>query len=216
MTNPFTTFAPTVTPPRLPETDVSFTLHDTSVGRLLLACAAGRLILCAYAVDDLAQQAHLGRVAAAVSPRILRHPAPLDTARQQLDDYLLGRRQAFDLATGLTLTTTFQRSVLSGLSGTAYGQTTSYGALAASIGAPTAARAVGSALGANPLCIVLPCHRVLPAASVAARSAVCVNAPGIPGVFTHTGGAAIGGYAGGPAAKAALLTLEAGRSAVPE
>jgi methylated-DNA-[protein]-cysteine S-methyltransferase len=64
--------------------------------------------------------------------------------------------------------------------------TTSYGELAARIDHPGAARAVGTALGANPLCIVLPCHRVLPA----------------------SGG--VGGYAGGSTAKETLLRLEAG------
>ena len=69
-----------------------------------------------------------------------------------------------------------------------YGESTTYGALATAIARPGAARAVGSALGANPVCVIVPCHRVLPA-----------------------GGAVdgdVGGYAGGPAAKALLLALE--------
>ena len=79
------------------------------------------------------------------------------------------------------------RAVLGALTQVGYGATTTYGELAAAIDRPGAARAVGTALGGNPLCIVVPCHRVLPA----------------------SGG--IGGYAGGPAAKAHLLALESGR-----
>jgi methylated-DNA-[protein]-cysteine S-methyltransferase len=89
------------------------------------------------------------------------------------------------VATSLAVATPFQREVLAGLGATAYGRTTTYGELAGRIGRPRASRAVGTALGGNPLCLVLPCHRVLPA------------------------GGGVGGYAGGPAAKEKLLTLEA-------
>lgn len=188
MSSPFA-FDPPLTPPVLPESDVSYAVHPTSVGRLLLASAGGRLVLCAYAVDAVAEDALLRRVARAVSPRVLRHERPLDSARRQVDEYLHGRRRGFDLPVELTLASPFQREVLTGLGRTAYGERTTYGALARAIDHAGAARAVGMALGANPLCLVLPCHRVLPS----------------------SGG--IGGYAGGPAAKEALLALEAaGRS----
>ena len=65
-----------------------------------------------------------------------------------------------------------------------FGQTTSYGALASAVGRPGAARAVGSTLGANPLCVVVPCHRVL------------------------AGSGSLNGYAGGADAKRFLLDLE--------
>lgn len=182
--SPFAPFAPPITTPRLPDSDVAYAAHDTPVGRLLLASAAGRLVLCAYAADPAAEDAHLTRVAGAVSPRILRRAAPLDEARRQLDDYLAGQRHTFDLTTDLSLARPFQATVLGELTHTTYGHRTTYGALAAAIDHPGAARAVGTALAGNPLCIVLPCHRVVPAA----------------------GG--LGGYAGGSAAKAALLALE--------
>src|SRR5512139_2903378 len=87
-----------------------------------------------------------------------------------------------------TPTSPLQREVLTGLAArVGYGERTTYAVLAAAVEHPGAARAVGTALGANPLCIVLPCHRVLPA----------------------SGG--VGGYAGGPAAKEHLLALEAAR-----
>ena len=125
------------------------------------------------------------RLAREISPRVLRQPAALDEVRRQLDEYLDGRRHEFDLEVDLALATPFQRLVLSDLpSHTSYGRTTTYGRLAGEIHRPKAARAVGTALGANPLCVVLPCHRVI----------------GASGALT--------GYAGGLDAKRFLLNLE--------
>lgn len=174
-------------PPQLTG-DVSYVAHDTPVGRLLLAARPdGRLLASSYAPDDETEDAVLTRLSRQVSPRVLRDPRALDGARAAMDDYLDGRRYAFDeIEVDLALATPFQRDVLPALrSGTAYGQRTSYGSLAAAVGRPRAARAVGAALGANPLCIVLPCHRVVAA----------------DGALT--------GYAGGLAAKEYLLDLEA-------
>ena len=163
MTNPFTTFDPPLAgPPVLPPTDVSYTLEDTEVGRLLLAVTAdGALVTCTYAA-----------------------------ARRALAAYLAGTARRIDLRTDLALASAFQREVLTGLAArVGYGERTTYAVLASAVDHPGAARAVGSALGANPLCIVLPCHRVLVA----------------------SGG--VGGYAGGPAAKEHLLALEAAHAA---
>jgi methylated-DNA-[protein]-cysteine S-methyltransferase len=97
-----------------------------------------------------------------------------------------GGARSVDVPTDLALATPFQREVLTGLAArVGYGERTTYGELASAVEHPGAARAVGTALGGNPLCIVLPCHRVLPA----------------------SGG--VGGYAGGAAAKEHLLALEA-------
>ena len=178
-------------PPRL-QGDVSYVAHDTAVGRLLLAIRAdGTLLASSFAPDGAAEDVVLGRLSRLVSPRVVRDPRALDQVRTALDGYLAGQAHTLeDLPVDLTLATDFQRQVLPALRrATAYGERTSYGALATVIGRPTAARAVGAALGANPLCIVLPCHRVLPAA----------------------GG--VGGYAGGPAAKEHLLALEAAHAA---
>ena len=79
---------------------------------------------------------------------------------EQLREYFAGARPTFDL----TLTprgTEFQRLVWMALRPIPYGVTTSYGAIAASIGRPTASRAVGAANGQNPIAIVVPCHRVI-------------------------------------------------------
>ena len=188
MTNPFTTFDPPLAgPPDLPPTDVSYAVEDTEVGRLLLAVRAdGALVTCTYVSDTAAEERWLERLAAAVSPRVLRQPASTDAARRALTAYLSGSARSVDVRTDLSLASAFQRTVLTGLAArVGYGERTTYAALAGAVDRPGAARAVGSALGSNPLCIVLPCHRVLPA----------------------SGG--VGGYAGGPAAKEHLLALEA-------
>ena len=184
-------FAPPVKPPNLPMSDVAYVVEDTAVGRMLLACNASRALIASTFVPDLdAESVWLDRLARRVSPRLLRLPRALDSARRELDAYLRGELRNFELATDLALTTPFQRTVLRHLAATVpYGHRTTYGALAKDIEHPSAPRAVGTALGANPLCIVLPCHRVV----------------AVSGALT--------GYAGGLAAKEYLLTLESpGRS----
>lgn len=84
----------------------------------------------------------------------------LHAARKQLEEYFAGRREAFDLPLAPS-GTPFQRSVWQSLARIAFGQTQSYGDIARHIGRPKAVRAVGAANGANPLPIVLPCHRVI-------------------------------------------------------
>lgn len=101
----------------------------------------------------------------------------------QLDEYLAGERHEFDLATA-PAGTDFQRQVWAAMRQIPYGRTVSYGELAAEIGRPRAARAVGAAIGRNPISIVVPCHRVV----------------GASGELI--------GYAGGADAKRWLLDLE--------
>ena len=111
------------------------------------------------------------------------HPV-LREARAQLAEYFDGRRSSFDLPLDLQGGTAFQRSVWDALLAIPRGGTTSYGVLSRSIGQPAAVRAVGAAVGRNPLSIVVPCHRVV----------------GADGSLT--------GYAGGLERKTALLRLE--------
>src|SRR5262245_37444750 len=180
----FTT--PEPTPPVLPDADVAYALHDTPIGTMLLAVAHGRAVASSFGDEETMTN----RLARAVSPRVLRRPRALDDVRRQLDDYLAGNRRTFDLEVDLALATPFQRLVLTDLPlHTSYGRTTTYGAVAGDIQKPKAARAVGTALGANPVCVVLPCHRVI----------------GASGALT--------GYAGGLDAKRFLLNLEANRVA---
>lgn len=111
------------------------------------------------------------------------HPV-LQEAARQLQQYLGGQRQHFDLPLDLSGGTAFQQSVWRALLQIGRGQTTSYGALGRQLGNPSAVRAVGAAVGRNPLSVVVPCHRVL----------------GADGSLT--------GYAGGLDRKRDLLTLE--------
>jgi methylated-DNA-[protein]-cysteine S-methyltransferase len=116
-------------------------------------------------------------------PHAPAHPV-LVQAIAQLDDYFAGRRTQFDLPLDLHGGTPFQQSVWRALLAIPAGGTTSYGALSESMGRPSAVRAVGAAVGRNPVSIVVPCHRVL----------------GRDGSLT--------GYAGGLERKSALLELE--------
>ena len=170
-------------PPRLEGGDVFYALHDTPVGTLVLAATRqGTLVACSYDAEEVVT----ARLAARLSPRVLREPHRLDEARRQVDAYVGGRRRSFDVPASAVLASAFAQRVLGALSRVPYGSTTTYQAIARAIGAPRAARAVGHALGSNPLCIVLPCHRVL-------RS-----------------DGSLGGYAGGLAVKQRLLDLEGG------
>ena len=180
-------FDPPVRPPVLTGGDVGYVVEDLGIGRLLLAARPdGTLLASSFAPTEADADAVLDRLARLVSPGVLRGGPATDGARRQLDEYLAGRRRTFDLATDTVLATPFQRTVLERLAhDVGYGTTTSYGALAAAIGRPAASRAVGAALGSNPLCIVLPCHRVVAASG------------------------ALTGYAGGVEAKRQLLELEA-------
>lgn len=94
-----------------------------------------------------------------VARTVRRHPV-LDRAAEQLAEYFAGRRVDFDLPLD-PRGTAVQRAVWLALATIPFGATTSYGALAASLGRPRAARAIGHANARNPLSIVLPCHRVL-------------------------------------------------------
>jgi methylated-DNA-[protein]-cysteine S-methyltransferase len=111
------------------------------------------------------------------------HPV-LREATRQLLDYFAGRRTRFDLPLDLSHGTDFQQAVWQALRGIPPGATTSYGALGARIGNRAAVRAVGAAVGRNPISVIVPCHRVIGA------------------------GGALTGYAGGLDRKTALLTLE--------
>jgi methylated-DNA-[protein]-cysteine S-methyltransferase len=179
-------FAPPTKPPILPVSDISYVVEDTIIGPILLARnESGALIASSFVGGPGAEDVLLRRMARQVSPRVLRQPRALDEARRELDAYLRGDLLAFDLPTDLVLATPFQRIVLSHLAGAiGYGHRTTYGALAREIERPSASRAVGAALGANPLCVILPCHRVVAASG------------------------ALTGYAGGLAAKEYLLALE--------
>lgn len=88
--------------------------------------------------------------------------AVLETAVQQLDEYFAGKRQSFDVAVSWS-GTPFQEQIWQQLSELSFGEVVSYGQLGLATGRPSAGRAVGGAVGANPIPIIVPCHRVLAA-----------------------------------------------------
>ena len=87
-------------------------------------------------------------------------PEPFAQATRQLREYFAGERTAFQLPLRLR-GTPFQREVWDALGRIPFGETRTYGEVAAALGRPRAARAVGAANGQNPLCIVVPCHRLI-------------------------------------------------------
>lgn len=124
---------------------------DSPVGRLLLAGDGESLIQVCFQSGPRPQKLRDGWVANA---------APFRKALTQLDEYFAGERRRFDLPLA-PRGTDFQRRVWRALLDIPYGKTISYGELARRIGNPSASRAVGLANGANPLPIVVPCHRVI-------------------------------------------------------
>ncbi len=108
----------------------------------------------------------------------------LGAARQQLQDYLSGIRQHFDLPLDLSRGTAFQRQVWRVLQRVPFGKLRSYRWVAARVGGPRYARAVGNAVGANPLPLIVPCHRIVGQ------------------------DASLGGFSGGLPTKRKLLLLE--------
>jgi methylated-DNA-[protein]-cysteine S-methyltransferase len=127
----------------------------------------------------MADQAH----APADQHRWARTTAQFADVVEQLDEYFAGQRETFDVRLRL-VGTDFQQRVWAALQDIPYGQTRSYGELAAVIGQPGASRAVGLANGRNPVAIIVPCHRVIAA------------------------GGGLGGYGGGLDRKRFLLDLE--------
>ena len=116
--------------------------------------------------------------------------APNQTPAKQILEYLEGKRKVFELALDLR-GTPFQLEVWDALRRIPYGETRSYAKIAAALGRGSATRAVGTANGANPVSLVVPCHRV-------------INSDG-----------KLGGYAGGLDIKARLLAMEQGHSVDP-
>jgi len=163
--------------------DVAYTTIDSPVGSLLLAATPKGLVRVAYDIED--HDRVLDTLSQQLSPRVLRAPKRLDAAARELGEYFSRRRRVFDLPLDLSLSKGFRQLVQRHLPEIGYGQTRTYKQVAELVGNPKAVRAVGTACATNPLPVVVPCHRVLPAS-------------GAPG-----------GYVGGPDAKKALLSLEA-------
>jgi len=162
--------------------DVVYRTLETPIGDVLLAATRAGLARVAFAVQD--HDRVLAELSQHVGPRILRAPRQLDDVAHQIDQYFAGHRRRFQVPLDLQLVHGFRREVVERINEIPYGRTSTYAAVAVAAGSPRAVRAVGSACAANPVPIVVPCHRVL-------RS-----------------NGALGGYAGGVDTKRALLALE--------
>jgi methylated-DNA-[protein]-cysteine S-methyltransferase len=154
-------------------------VHPSPVGPLTLVSNGSALMGCSFFSN---------RRCADPAPRIKllgegENDPLLDATRRQLDRYFAGALKRFTVPLELR-GSEFQQLVWRALLGIPYGQTVSYGDIARRIGKPRAVRAVGAANGQNPVCIIVPCHRVM----------------GADGSLT--------GFAGGLACKEHLLNLE--------
>jgi len=156
--------------------DVRYDVVPSPVGELLIAATERGLARIHF--GPAGQEEELAQL---FGSRVLR--SPIEDVRRELDEYFEGKRRDFDLPIDLRVAA-FNKEVLRELARVPYGVTTTYGALAAKVGRPKAARAIGSVMNRNPIPIVLPCHRVL----------------GANGSLT--------GYAGGLDRKLQLLQLE--------
>lgn len=165
-------------------TDVVYGTVPTPLGTLLVAQSDRGL--CRVGFGDELQDRMLAELAERVGPRVVASAEETAPAREALAAYLEGERVDLALPVDLRLVkSAFQRQVLvSGLGRIHRGQVATYGELAEAIGHPRAARAAGTALARNPVPIVVPCHRVVPA------------------------GGSVGNYGGSPWRKRFLLELE--------
>lgn len=160
--------------------DVVYAEVSSPFGPLLAATTRRGLVRLAYPDEPI--DAVLDRLAVRVSPRIVE--GRLDRERRELEEYFESKRSAFDIPVDLTLAAGFGRKVLRATARIPYGKVSTYREIAGRAGSPRGSRAAGNALGANPIPIVVPCHRVV-----------------------ATGGG-LGGYTGGIDRKEFLLRLE--------
>jgi methylated-DNA-[protein]-cysteine S-methyltransferase len=158
------------------DTAYSCKIMQSPVGRLKLVASERGLAAILWENDD-PKRVRLGQMLEDKNHRVL-----LETERQ-LNEYFAGKRKQFSLEFDFA-GSDFQKRVWETLAGIPFGETPSYGEIARRIGRPKAARAVGAAIGRNPISIAVPCHRVI----------------GSNGKLT--------GFAGGLDTKAALLRLE--------
>ena len=163
--------------------DVAYASVDSPLGPLVVAATPNGLVRVSYS-EFRGEDEVLEDLARRVSPRVLEAPARLDGVRRELDEYFDGRREEFETAIDWSYLAGFTREVLRATASIGFGEVSTYAGVAEAAGSPRAVRAAGNALGANPMPVVVPCHRVL-----------------------RTGGM-LGGYTGGIERKEFLLRLE--------
>ncbi|MFI5393719.1 MAG: methylated-DNA--[protein]-cysteine S-methyltransferase [Myxococcota bacterium] len=162
--------------------DVAVATMDSPIGELTVAVTRRGLVTVAFEGED--RDVLFDRLARELSPRVMEATAPTDEARRELEQYFGGDRRRFEITVDRSLIGPFAQKVLQATSEVGYGELATYGDIAGRIDRPKAARAVGSALGSNPIPIVIPCHRIVGA------------------------GGKLTGYAGGLPRKETLLRLE--------
>jgi methylated-DNA-[protein]-cysteine S-methyltransferase len=166
---------------------VVWAVVGTDIGPLLLAATGDGLVNVVFHATDAVRDKALERLASRLGAEPVHAPGSplLAEAIRQVEAYFRGARHDFDLPLDWSLISGFNRQVLRELAtGVPYGSVVGYGELADRVGQPGAAQAVGAAMGANPLPVVVPCHRVV----------------------ERDGG--IGGFGGGLETKRKLLALE--------
>ncbi len=161
---------------------VGYRVVDSPLGPLWIAVGPKGVLAIHYGGEPSA--AELARIVRTYGPGLLPDARRVDPVARELDQYFGGTRRRFDIAVDLTPLTEFQRRILSATARVAFGEVSTYARVATQAGSERASRAAGQALGANPIPIVVPCHRILASDGT------------------------LGGYAGGLDAKRRLLGLE--------
>ncbi len=136
---------------------MNYTIFATDWGTFGFVASRGRVVATMLPQDEDELRFNLGQD----WPDATEDPTALPHFRKQVIDYFWGRRIAFDAAIDLSDLPPFRAEVLEACRAIPHGATASYGDLARAVGRPGAARAVGSAMGSNPLPLIIPCHRVI-------------------------------------------------------
>ncbi len=165
---------------------VGYRVLDSPLGPLWVAVGPRGVLAIHYGTEP--SDLELRRIVRAYGPGLLPDARRADPVARELEQYFAGRRRAFEVPFDLSPLTDFQRRVLRATAHVAFGDVSTYAQVAARAGSRGASRAAGQALGANPIPIVVPCHRILAADGT------------------------LGGYAGGLGTKRRLLALERGEA----
>lgn len=185
-----TQMTPPSLPPQMRRHLAQYAQIDSPIGPLFVAASGAGLCEIDFAQDEAETILRRRLAARGFDPRPLpadeERPADrvVEDAATQLTEYFQGQRDHFDLPLDLSGVTPFTRSVLEATATVPFGRLDTYRSIAERIGKPRATRAVGNALGRNPIPVVVPCHRIV-------RS-----------------DASLGGYTGGLHIKQQLLALE--------
>lgn len=162
--------------------DAAYGTIESPIGELLVAVSDEGV--CEIGFGWMDDATHFEQRLAQRGFQAMRNQTRITEIASELGEYFSGRRNHFEVPLDFSGLTPFSRAVLDATAQVPFGQTRTYGEIAAQIGSPGASRAVGNALNKNPIPLIVPCHRILPT------------------------GKGIGKYAGGVEAKERLLSLE--------